>query len=318
MSTIVTIDSSDLISDSRADLNTNFSNLNTDKEEVSNKSIDTALGTSDTLYPSQKAVKTYVDTQGGANASETARGIVEEATDAEVTAGTATGGTGAKLVVTPAKLATYNATQLLLPKLSYFISTCFETSTRFTSIADLGTNTFNTVGVAMATTATGTRAAGVIMQVGGESNNLFVGSPVFTCGLQFNTKGTTASSFLGIGLVTKDGSGHTYTTDHAGFKIVTVASVASLYATQGDGSTETASSALTTLAALDAVELMLKINGTSSIDYYWRKNGAAWSSATNLAANMPDTATIYLQFSVSNNATASNTIIDMTSATYSR
>ena len=31
------------------------------KEDVSNKSTDTALGTSDTLYPSQKAVKTYVD-----------------------------------------------------------------------------------------------------------------------------------------------------------------------------------------------------------------------------------------------------------------
>jgi len=39
-------------------------------------------------------------------ASETADGTVEEATDAEVTAGTATGATGAKLFVTPAKLAT--------------------------------------------------------------------------------------------------------------------------------------------------------------------------------------------------------------------
>ena len=32
------------------------------KEDVSNKSTDTSLGTSDTLYPSQNAVKTYVDT----------------------------------------------------------------------------------------------------------------------------------------------------------------------------------------------------------------------------------------------------------------
>lgn len=44
------------------------------------------------------------------NASETVAGKVEEATDAEVTAGTATGATGAKLVVTPAKLATRLAT----------------------------------------------------------------------------------------------------------------------------------------------------------------------------------------------------------------
>ena len=41
-----------------------------------------------------------------ANASETAKGVVEEATDAEVAAGTATGATGAKLFVTPAKLST--------------------------------------------------------------------------------------------------------------------------------------------------------------------------------------------------------------------
>ena len=107
MSTITTIAAGDLISDSRAVINTNFSNLNTDKEEASKKDTDTTMAAnSDTKYPSQKAVKTYIDTSGGANASETARGIVEEATDAEVTAGTATGGTGAKLFITPAKLVT--------------------------------------------------------------------------------------------------------------------------------------------------------------------------------------------------------------------
>lgn len=57
----------------------------------------------------QTANKKYVDDTsfaGVSNASETVRGIVEEATDAEVTAGTAVGATGAKLFVTPAKLAT--------------------------------------------------------------------------------------------------------------------------------------------------------------------------------------------------------------------
>lgn len=107
MATIVTIAAGDLITNSRADINTNFANLNSDKIETSVIDTDTAMtANSDAKIPSQKAVKTYIDTLGGANASETARGIVEEATDAEVTAGTATGGTGAKLVVTPAKLAT--------------------------------------------------------------------------------------------------------------------------------------------------------------------------------------------------------------------
>lgn len=107
MSTITTIAGTDLITNSRTDINTNFSNLNTDKIETSYLDTDTSLAAnSDTKIATQKAVKTYIDTSGGANASETVRGIVEEATDAEVTAGTATGGTGAKLVVTPAKLAT--------------------------------------------------------------------------------------------------------------------------------------------------------------------------------------------------------------------
>src|SRR3990167_6000177 len=126
MSTIATIDAADLISDSRTDINTNFSNLNTDKIETSYLDTDTSLAAnSDTKIPSQKAVKTYIDTSGGANASETARGIVEEATDAEVTAGTATGGTGAKLIITPAKLLTYftrsvATTNIPVPDFPYF------------------------------------------------------------------------------------------------------------------------------------------------------------------------------------------------------
>lgn len=105
MSTITTIQSSDLITNSRAVINTNFSNLNSDKIETSYLDTDTTMAAnSDVKIASQKAVKTYIDTQGGANASETVRGVVEEATDAETLAGTATGATGAKLAITPAKL----------------------------------------------------------------------------------------------------------------------------------------------------------------------------------------------------------------------
>lgn len=107
MSTITTINSGDLITNSRTDLNNNFANLNADKMETSVLDTDTTLAAnSDSKVATQKAVKAYVDAGGNVNASETTKGIVEEATDAEVTAGTATGGTGAKLFVTPAKLAT--------------------------------------------------------------------------------------------------------------------------------------------------------------------------------------------------------------------
>lgn len=52
----------------------------------------------------QLATKKYVDSAsiaGGSNASTTTQGLVEIATQAEVDAGTSTGGTGAKLVATP-------------------------------------------------------------------------------------------------------------------------------------------------------------------------------------------------------------------------
>lgn len=107
MSTITTIAGGDSITSSRTVLNTNFGNLNTDKIETSVLDTDTALAAnSDSKIATQKAVKAYVDAGGNVNASETTKGIVEEATDAEVAAGTATGATGAKLFVTPAKLAT--------------------------------------------------------------------------------------------------------------------------------------------------------------------------------------------------------------------
>lgn len=107
MSTITTINGSDVISTSRTDINTNFANLNDDKIETSVISTDnTFAGASDAKIPSQLAVKTYVDAGGNINASETTKGIVQEATDAQVTAGTDTGSTGAKLFVPPSKLTT--------------------------------------------------------------------------------------------------------------------------------------------------------------------------------------------------------------------
>lgn len=108
MATITTINGSDGISPSRTVINTNFANLNSDKIETSVLDTDTTLASnSDAKIPSQKAVKAYVDAGGQANASTTVKGIVELATDAEALAGTATGGTGASLVITATQLAAF-------------------------------------------------------------------------------------------------------------------------------------------------------------------------------------------------------------------
>lgn len=105
MSNITTIASTDLITESRADINNNFTALNTDKMETSVLDTDTTLAAnSDSKVATQKAVKAYVDAGGNVNASTTNKGIVEEATDAEALAGTATGGSGARLFVNPANI----------------------------------------------------------------------------------------------------------------------------------------------------------------------------------------------------------------------
>lgn len=107
MSTLTTIQSTDLITSSRANINDNFAALNAEKLETSVLDTDTTLAAdSDAKVATQKAVKAYVDGAGVANASTTVRGLVEEATDAQVGAGTDTGETGARLFVPPSKLNT--------------------------------------------------------------------------------------------------------------------------------------------------------------------------------------------------------------------
>jgi len=102
MASITNIEPTDLITDSRADINNNFENLNNDKIETSTLDTDNTLAAdSDDRIATQKAVKAYVDAGGNVNATETRKGIVEIATQAEVDAGTDIGGTGASLVLTP-------------------------------------------------------------------------------------------------------------------------------------------------------------------------------------------------------------------------
>lgn len=130
MATITTIEATDVISDSRSDINTNFTNLNTDKLELSGGTMTGQLNFSGTTYAGIRNIslttterdaltpvdgdviynETALETQfrdngawvgvssGVADASTTVKGISEIATDAELAAGTGTGGTGAVIV----------------------------------------------------------------------------------------------------------------------------------------------------------------------------------------------------------------------------
>lgn len=122
--TIITLQENDQMSGSRADINSNFDSLNTNKIETSYLDTDTSMAAnSDTKIPSQKAVKTYIDTQGGANASTTARGIVEEATSAEMISGSGTGATGARLFINPTLVAETGADKIVKTKSTGLLDT---------------------------------------------------------------------------------------------------------------------------------------------------------------------------------------------------
>jgi hypothetical protein len=134
MSALTEILGDDLIKDSRTDINNNFDALNDEKIETSYLDTDTTLAAnSDTKIPTQKAVKAYVDSGGNPNASETQAGISQEATDLQVTNGSSTGSTGAKLFVTPAKLAT----RFLTKSTQYVDSTQVFSGTAPTTYTDL-------------------------------------------------------------------------------------------------------------------------------------------------------------------------------------
>jgi hypothetical protein len=89
MASIQTIQATDQITDSRADINANFANLNSDKIETSYLDDDTTLSAnSDTKIATQKAVKAYIDAGGS---TEVPQQFVD------TSAGVADAGKGVKL-----------------------------------------------------------------------------------------------------------------------------------------------------------------------------------------------------------------------------
>lgn len=191
-------------------------------------------------------------------------------------------------------------------------ATSFDTAGRYVStLTGAGTASFNTNGLTLTLTTGTTDSASVTWALGGggaASVKLFSGSPLVSVGVCVQAPSdipNNATAYFGINPVTVSGSGHTFTDRHIGFKLVKAAGSISLYGTQANGTTETATSALTTLdTAYDIVDLIFKVNGTSSVDYYYRKNGGSLSSATNLTTNLPTTNgnDYLLQFSVSKNS----------------
>lgn len=205
------------------------------------------------------------------------------------------------------------------------LTTDFSVSAKFDQALSGGTLTYAT-DLAFATTATANRYSSLRWLLGpGGSTQVFNGSPEFTFNLYIETVPASANqgqALLALGEQgSLSGTAFTFTNRHIGWKLLsTGTSQYSLYATQADNTTENASSALTTVVDTDYLELCIKVNGSSSVDYYWRKNGGAWSSATNLTSNMPTiTQSIQsIQFAINNQNTNNENKIRLSQASYKR
>lgn len=171
MTTVITIDAGDQISSSRTDLNTSLANLNSDKIETSVISTDSTFASaSDFKIASQLATKTYVDTGGNVNASTTTKGIVEEATAAEITAGTATGGTGARLFINPTAVAETGAEKIVKIKSTGKIDATIipsPTVAHGNTTKNISTTTTTTIAHGMSAAPSIVRIKGVIAPSGG-------------------------------------------------------------------------------------------------------------------------------------------------------
>lgn len=251
----------------------------------------------------QGAAGTTATVLHGNAAGAPSYGAVALATEVSGTLPIANGGTGA-----------------INPKV--IIATDFADAARLTeTVVAGGVSTFDAAGVTLNTSATISSSIketwGIVQSTNG--GGLFTTFPgEFSVNLAPSTIGTDLQVFVGLGNITVGGAGITYTSNHIGFKVVRAASGSTeLFATQADG-TETASSALTTLAASDQLDLACLVAGAASVSYWWRKNGSAWSAATTLTTHVPATASSSVAFAISNAGVATASAIIVRSASYSR
>lgn len=199
--------------------------------------------------------------------------------------------------------------------------TTFETAGRFTNTSGGGGSyTYNTNGLTLATSATGTSFAKATWFV---TPKVFQGSPVITAVVNMNTLNAASgggAAFFGLGEVTMDGGGTSFgSLSFAGFWLQKDTSVVNLYAVQNNGNASHAqSSILTTLANNDVLELMAKINGTGSVDYYWRKNVTGAFTKLTLSTKVPVATIQFYQFSITNVTSAFEFSMSVTSASYER
>ncbi len=220
-------------------------------------------------------------------------GTVAAATNATQIGGIAITGTpttGQTPVATSTTAATWQTPAAgggaATPQLS--IASNFESISRFGGSGSAGTTRVaGGNGLAMDVPATASSYANLAYYNNGNNQNFFTGNNNFSTMLSQKFGPTVVCHiYLGVGNPAIDGTGITFTDNHYGFKIIGNGTARTFYATNANGTTETATAFTpATLSYEDTLLTAIK-TGTTNIKYYC--NGVLVATHT---TNIPTTAT---------------------------
>ena len=179
-----------------------------------------------------------------------------------------------------------------------------------------GSNALGSAGLTITTSATGTSYAVSDLRISSTGAVAFTLNPSCAFRLRVSTAPTTGSSYFGVIATGVNGSGHTYTFNQFGFKIIYASSTATTSMTNGNGTTETAS----TIAGLTITDQNSFYGDlTTNTNYRGYANTTLVATST---TNLPSTANgangTLLSCSVSNNATATNFVVMVGFGTYTQ
>lgn len=196
------------------------------------------------------------------------------------------------------------------------VSTSFESlATRF-DISGGGTATSMTNGLSILTLSSAGSYKQLLITASNVSYNNYTKSPSFMALVSVTNAPTTGDCYFGTGYVDVDGTGHTMTRVHHGFKIVYSGSVGTLYATNANGTTETATDVTAGVTLTNNNVYYSVQNGTTDVKYYINGTLVA-THTTNLPATAPLIGTL-MQWSVSNKSTATTMGLTVVSTEYTQ
>lgn len=189
------------------------------------------------------------------------------------------------------------------------------------TVGGTGTAAQSTYGLDITTGATATSFAEVTWF---QNFNIFSTDPVFTGVVRIvntDSYGGSGRCFIGLGAIGTTGSGNTFSgKNFCGFQFEKNGGTIELRAIQNNSNADgwSYTGVLTTLSDLDTIDLILKMHGSTSIDYYYRKNNDAISAVTTLSTRVPTSGETGAYFSVTNVGTNKILDIAVVSASYER